>query len=132
LGDGWQINVRYFLRGAEFSDEVIFDRIGRGSGYIKAIDRETEEILWETEKNVISNVAATKSTAYFLTLDGRLVGLDARSGEIVTTVEFEPAPFILNGPNANAGGYFVAVDEDAKMLYVQLGDSYQLFAFRIE
>lgn len=131
LGDGWQINEKYLAIGDKITKDVIFERRGDGLGYIAAIDKKTEELLWESEKDVISNIAATESTAYFLTLDGRLVGLDALSGDIVATVKFEPAPFILNGPDAIAGGYFVAVDEDEKMLYAQLGDSFQLFAFKL-
>jgi len=130
--DGWQSRVKYFSEGNEFTTNIIFEKRGNGLGYITAIDKNTEKPLWESDRNIISNVAATEDAVYFLTLDGKLVGLDARSGNMVATVIFAPSPFVLNSPNASTGRYFVAVDYNTKMLFAQIGDSYQLFAFKTE
>lgn len=101
-------------------------------GGVRAIDRPTGKILWERPTGVLSNVAATESVLYFLTFDRQLLGLDTRTGEVVTAVQFEASPL----PNSEAdrgltGGYYVAVDAEAGMVYAYFGDSAQLFAFKI-
>lgn len=127
----WEANVQQeYIRPPVFTEEIIFIRTGRGLGSVYAINRQTGNILWHTERNVVSNVAATKSTVFLLTLDGKLLGFD-QQGKLITSVRFNPGPFILNGPDAQVGGYYVAIDRDAQMLFVFLGDSNQLFAFRL-
>lgn len=128
----WEANVNHsFYQSPFFTEKMIFIRTGRAAGQVYAIDRQTGKILWFTEENVVSNnVAPTASAVYLLTKDGRLVGLDTQSGREVTSVEFEPAPFIINEEEPT-GGYYVAVDEKERMLYAQLGDSRQLIAFQI-
>jgi outer membrane protein assembly factor BamB len=129
----WEIDVgEIYLQGPVFTQDRIFIRTGRGLGSVYAIDRREGKILWRSERNVISNVAATNFAVYFLTLDGKLWEFDAKSGKVITSVEFKPAPFVLNGPKAKIGGYYVAVDEQAGLVYALLGDSAQLFAFKIQ
>ncbi len=129
----WDVDVeKAFHQGPVFTDDIIFIRTERGLGSIFAIGRHTGNILWKTERNVISNVVAKETTVYYLTWDGKLIGLDARTGEQESSITFKPNPFILNGPNNPVvGGYHVAVDEEEGVLYAVLGDSKQLFAFEI-
>ncbi len=129
----WEADVeQIFSQGPFFTDETVFIRtVPDGSGRVYAIDRHSGEILWHTEKNVASNnVAATNTIVYLLTEQGQLLGLDARSGELITSVEFQPNPFLLRDSIGHLG-YYVAVDEEAGLLYAVLGDSRQLFAFKI-
>ncbi len=84
--------------------------------------------LWETQPDVVSNLAATKTTLYLFTQEGQLVGRDVRSGELVTWVQFELETWSTSDPSS---GRYVAVDEEAGLLYVYLGNSQQLFAFKI-
>ncbi|NIR25765.1 MAG: PQQ-binding-like beta-propeller repeat protein [Gammaproteobacteria bacterium] len=111
-----------FIRGvAEF----------RGDG-VRAVDRQTGEILWQMEDGIISNVAATETVLYLLRRDRRLLGLDTRTGKVVTSVQFEPSPITSKDVDRGfMGGYYVAVDKEAGRLYAYLGDSAQLFAFKI-
>ena len=98
---------------------------------IRAIDRQTNELLWQTKQDRISHIAVTESTIYFLTLDGRLLGLNSREGELLYSVQFVPAPFIRYAPEGYARSYYIAVDEDKGLVYALLGDSRQVFTFKI-
>jgi hypothetical protein len=110
-----------FVRGvAEF----------RGEG-VRAIDLESEANLWELGNGIISNVAATETTLYLITKDRKLLGLDTRSGQIISSIQFKVIPSTLNNVRYSTGGYYVAVDQDAGLVYAYLGDSQQLFAFKI-
>jgi outer membrane protein assembly factor BamB len=66
----WEADVeQLYSQGPFFTDDTIFIRtVPDGSGRIYAIDRHSGEILWHTEKNVVSNnVAATNTAVYLLT-----------------------------------------------------------------
>jgi len=101
-------------------------------GGVRAIDRPTGKILWERPTGILSNVAATESVLYFLTFDRQLLGLDTRTGEVVIAVQFEASPLpTQDAEQGLTGGYYVAVDAEAGMVYAYFGDSAQLFAFKI-
>ncbi len=102
-----------------------------GSAY--AVKSLTGDILWKTEDNIISNIAISpaKRLAYVLTRDGNLLGIDIDTGVITTLIEFSNGPFVLNGEDI-VGGYELAYDQTTKSLFILLGDSRQLFAFREE
>jgi len=130
----WEANInRLYYQGPFFTDDTIFIRTARdGLGRVYAIDRHNGEVLWYTEKNIASNnIAVTNNVVYLLTEQGSLLGLDARNGDIIASVEFQPKPFLLRDSIGHVG-YYVAVDEAAALLYAILGDSRQLFAFKIE
>jgi hypothetical protein len=76
-------------------------------------------------------VAATETTLYLITKDRKLLGLDTRSGQIISSIQFKVIPSTLNNVRYSTGGYYVAVDQDAGLVYAYLGDSQQLFAFKI-
>ncbi len=123
----------YFDGSSVFNDQLMFVRPRPPETEIKALDRQTSTVQWRADvaAQVISNLAATQTTVYCLTEDGRLVGLAAETGKVVASVQFEPSPFITFDPKAPPGGYYVAVDKDEGLLYALLGDSAQLFAFSI-
>ena len=113
----------YFLDNA-FTKEASFRRTHSLTN-LRAIDRETDTTLWEIEEGVKSNVVATETIIYLFTLDGDLLGLDPYTGKGITLVKFGQGSFSHNSH------YYVAIDEVAQLLYVYLGDTYQLFAFKL-
>ncbi len=125
-----QIKPEYFEE-AVFAEDVMIIQSG---GDVWAVDHQTRDIVWETEETVISNVAATGSAIYLLTIDRKLLGFDPRNGEVMASVQFEPSSFEFGSTsavNAFATAYYVAVDADAGLLYAFLGNGAQMFAFRI-
>jgi len=97
-------------------------------------DRQIGDVLWNkhnTSSSSVSNIDTTETTAYALTSDGQLVGYDLRTGEVVTLVQFDPRSFPSNDPERYAISYSVAVDKNLGLIYAYLGDSKQLFAFKI-
>jgi len=91
------------------------------------------DFLWKTEEeNVISNVAASDKVAYFLTYNDDLLMLDVNTGEKLGKIHFEPSINFFENQGASQGnGYHVAVDDENNLLYVILGDSNQMFAFKV-
>jgi len=100
-------------------------------GSVYAMQRSTGKILWKTDNNVISNIVISpaKKLAYVLTRDGKLLGIDIDNGASTTLIEFSNVPFVLNGEDI-VGGYELAYDQTTKSLFILLGDSRQLFAFK--
>lgn len=117
---------RHFLDNRVLTPDMVFSNFL--SGEVFATDRQTDDILWKTT-NVVSNVAATGSVAYLLTDEPseiRLLRVEPRNGEITTTVTFEPST-----QTSFLGANQITVDEDLGILYVFLGISRQLFAFKL-
>jgi len=117
-----QTKLEYF-EDVVLTEEMLF----RGA---RAIDRQTGELLWEFKGRIISNVGVTPSTVYLITQDRKLLGLDARNGEVITWVQFDPIPATV-GTHGYDNAFYVAADEEAGIVYAFLGDGAQLFAFRI-
>ena len=114
-----------------FIDTKILVRTGQESGSIYALDRKNGVFLWKTDNNIISNVvySPSKKKIYALTRDGKLLAIDENDGKADTIAEFSSVPFVLNG-EANVGSYQLAYDLNENILFVSLGDSSQLFAFK--
>jgi len=115
-----------------FSDRFVFYRTGSVLGTLLAIDRGTGQVAWKTENNVVSNVIElpNKNKVAYLTRDGKLLAVDENNGSQNVLAEFSSAPFMLNG-DIVAGGYELALDQSNGILFVLLGDSRQLFAFKV-
>ncbi len=96
----------------------------RFSGTVFAVDQFTGNLLWQYE-DVLSNVAVTDSTAFFLTKNVQLVAVDISNGKIVGKVSFTPD--WVDDPVNSA--FYVA--SNAGIVVVYFGDSRQLFAFRL-
>ena len=130
----WRVRLDHQLRMAPlFTEDLIYLRSGRTMGSLYAVQLSTGNILWKTDNIVISNItiSPSKKLAYVLTRDGKLLGIDMDSGVITTLIEFSNGPFTLNGEDI-VGGYELAYDPTTRYLFILLGDSRQLFAFKEE
>lgn len=116
-----------------FLEDRILVRTGKTLGSIYTLDRFTGETLWKTDDNIISSIAYSPLTkkVYALTREGQLLAIDIFSGKQSIITEFSNTPFVLNGEE-NVGGYEIAFDDSTQNLYVLLGDSRQLFAFKVK
>jgi outer membrane protein assembly factor BamB len=108
------------------SDGALFVRrdVGTSLGNIAALNGETGDLIWETEKNVVSNVAVDGAAAFFVTSQAELVALDVETGQKIGSVQFSNGETQLGEDR----GYFVAAS--GGNVFVYLGDGRQLFAFR--
>lgn len=110
---GEQVPPEFYKANHLLTENYLFvDRIN--ALLILGLDRHTKQPLWEIETVNISNLAATETTVYFLTQDGRLLGLSNQTGEIVAEVQFELAPFVtcnFDDRNNQPSSYYVAVDK---------------------
>ncbi len=127
--------VMYYWNTAIFIEHRVF----RGGETILdleavAINRQSGDILWKTAGNVISNIAATNSLAFVVTDTDELQILNAKTGKLLETIQIDPSINfyeLAEETNVQHEGYFLAVDQTNQLLYVLLGDSNQLFAFKI-
>lgn len=117
-----------------FTENTIFLRSGNGIGSIYAIERSTGNILWKTDDTFISDIAFSDKNGlvYVINQNGEVWEINGSSGERKPIIEFTNTPFQYNGPEATVGGYEIAYDNTEDILYVLLGDSTQLFAFKVE
>lgn len=131
----WEANIpdENFYTGLYFSEDSIYIRAGNSTvpGNVYAIDRHNGTIRWEHDVDAISNVSLLGENIYFLTQEGYLMVLDQRTGLEMAKLEFSPRPFILPTAEWRLGGYYVASDPSNNVIAVSLGDSYQLFALKI-
>ncbi len=93
------------------------------------VDKQTKQITWDTERDVISNLTFDGANAYAVTEAGLLLQLTLNTEKINTLVEFEPNPFHTRTEENGLLSYYVYSNSD--YLFVYLGDSSQLFAFKI-
>lgn len=130
----WRVSLDRELRMAPlFTDDIVYLRSGETMGGVYAVQRSTGNILWKIDNIVISNIAVSpaKRLAYVLTQEGKLLGIDIDTGVSTTLIEFSNGPFTLNGEEI-VGGYELAYDQTTGSLFILLGDSRQLFAFKEE
>ncbi len=114
-----------------FTDDFIYLRTGRVDGSVYALNRLSGRTLWKTDNVIVSNIAISSidHILYVLTRNGELWGVNTDTGESNTLIEFSNVPFKLYGESVT-GGYELAYDDSLGNLYVLLGDSRQLFAFK--
>jgi outer membrane protein assembly factor BamB len=133
----WSVEIgnKYLRLKPLFTENTIFFRTGQISGSVYAVNKQSGEILWQTDSNMIGNIIYLhrEDKVVVLTRDGKLLVVDAKTGVQTVLVEFSETPFVLNGESATVvGGYELAYDENSKTIYLLLGDSRQLFAFRVD
>jgi outer membrane protein assembly factor BamB len=130
----WESEIGRGYTGPLFMDDVIYVREGDSviPGKVYAIEKTNGGILWKYDADVISNLCALGSNLYFLTWDGYLMVVDRITGQEVAKLEFSPRPFLLPTAGINSGGYYIAADPQNNIIFVSLGDSYQLFALQIK
>lgn len=97
-------------------------------GWIYGINKETGTILWRTEKNVRSNIAANGKYVFYLTSEAQLQILNSETRELVGSVNFSPVNFEGEGFDRNRYDFYVVAEDD--LIFVYLADGRQLFAFR--
>jgi outer membrane protein assembly factor BamB len=115
-----------------FVDDVII--ILSVTGNIYVLDKETGNLLWNSEAKVLSNLAAGTSQLYFLTTDGYLKVLNIREGQEVQKLEISSTPFGVNSPRSDTaiGVYNIWVSPQNQTVIFSLGDSCQLIALELE
>ncbi len=120
-----------------FEDELILignDASG-GIGEVTTLNGNTGEELWRYAR-VISNIATSNGVVYFIqvgegewgqnkTLDARMIAADIQTGEVLSTLRFEPSEISSGGGHYE---YLVAASDDIVLVY--LGDGRQLIALR--
>lgn len=118
-----------------YTDNKIYFRTERGleKGEICAVDISTGQLLWRSDLGVISNVVVSDKAVFVLVESGNLLALNPITGQEIPAlrISFENKPFILYSTRTSAGGYFLAYDNENHILFVALGDSRQLFAFKL-
>ena len=104
-------------------------------GQVVAIDRHTDTLLWY-EGGALSNFVVTSSHIYAIIAEDdelKLMDFNPSTGEVETTIKFEPytSQYYTSRLYLADFPHRVAVDEQAGLVYVFLGDSSQLFAFKM-
>jgi outer membrane protein assembly factor BamB len=108
------------------NNSVVFVRTGHVRGTVYALDGETGRIIWEKE-DAVSNVAVSNSIAFYVTIDGEVMAIDAQTGETMGRLKFNTEELVDINTSDNPPYYVEAVDD---MVFVYFGDTWQLFAFR--
>ena len=121
-------------RGPLFDNEMIFVLVNNDTSIsnLYALDKNSGAILWESKLGIISNIDASETSVYFLTIDGYLIALDKESGNVTLSLELSSQPFLLpyNAPDENIGAYTVSIDSVNNVVILTIGDSCQLFALQ--
>lgn len=130
----WEhVDMRSMRQVPIFTEDKIFLRNGSGlSGTAYALDRHNEKLLWNIS-NIIGNLVYSpdKQSVYALRENGDLLTIDAKTGNENILATFSPTPFLFfDGVDTCA--YQLAYDSEKHILLVYLGDSKQLFAFKVE
>ncbi len=124
----WNIEVdNQIFRVSVFTEDA---NLILEDGKIYCLEPTIGKVKWQTEYIAASNLVVAEDLVFFLTKDGQLQALDLQTGELRYFVRFDTDRFILSG-EAHIGGYNVAYDPQTKLIFAQLGDSAQLFAFQI-
>ena len=104
------------------------------NGVIAAVDTTNGSELWRSNVFIISNFAVTKNYVYALSINGELLRFDPYTGSTSTLIHILPVPVKSNYVDEE-GMYqyfnYVAVDSNDQFIYLYLGDSQQLLAYKI-
>jgi outer membrane protein assembly factor BamB len=97
---------------------------GDGVRYsLTAIDIETGNPLWETDKVFGPSVVIHQESVFALRNDATLVKLDLDTGQVEEEFPFEPA-------STNPGKWTYLLASDGERLFIYFGDSQELLALR--
>jgi outer membrane protein assembly factor BamB len=129
----WETDIHEHFITPLFSDEEIIVSTGNSSspGKIFSINKADGNINWMKYTKIISNLAALDGKIFYLDENGYLVELNKSNGSEVARFMISPEPFILRKAGNNVGGYFIGVDEVNDVIAISLGDSCQIFSFRL-
>ncbi len=125
----WEVKLDEYNIAPVFAQDTIFVRTGTTGGRVYAVDRATGTVIWETGSDtmIISNVAASDNRVYYFTYDGKLLGVNAKTGAIEKSVVFSPQDFYPLTPERPM--FEVAYDPETHMVFLILGNSAQMIAF---
>ena len=114
-----------FLVALGMTNNILLVERGSGSssGKVVTLNGQNGTVIWETEQNVVSNVAVDGSAAFFLTTSAELIAYDLETGQKVGFAQFSGGD-VFQGESR---GCFVAASTG--MVFVYFGDSRQLFSF---
>jgi outer membrane protein assembly factor BamB len=95
-----------------------------------ALDSRTGRKLWQlTEEDaLVSNISASNGVAYYFTKDGQLRAVNARTGEVLASLQLE-VETLLKETDLRSSYPFNVVARGNKVV-VYLGDAYQLYVFQ--
>jgi outer membrane protein assembly factor BamB len=118
-GGEWRISSWPVLK-----DDTLIIPAGDGMRYLlMAVDAQTGNKLWETEKAFGPSVVLHRDGLYALRNDAMLVKLDFNTGQVEEEIPFEPA-------SINPGKWAYWLASDGERLFVYFGDSQELFALK--
>jgi outer membrane protein assembly factor BamB len=111
---------------------VILQQIGNITYSVYVTDSATGQILWQSDSDIISNIAVMGNEVFMLTADSTLRLVDIRSGLTIESFLIQPGiDFYEPDHSVQHAGYYLCADTENQYLYVILGDSRQMISFRI-
>lgn len=105
----------------------IFPNVEEKIGKVVVFNYETQEMVWYTEENIVSNVVISNSTVFYLTTANKLIAADLETGEELGFVQFSGGEI----KEEYDQGFYVAANHN-NQIFVHLGQSNQLFAFTFQ
>jgi outer membrane protein assembly factor BamB len=127
----WKINTgNGWWENAVLVDDLFYSRMGEQFGRIIAFNKTSDLLLWVSENDIVSNIVATPTAVYALSLDGKLLRFDPLKGTPNILATFSEVPFNLQS-NGYRYYYYLAFDKESQVLFITMGDSAQLFGIRI-
>jgi outer membrane protein assembly factor BamB len=113
--------------------DVLVSRSGEQVGRVTGLDISTGRTIWESEDNVVSNLALLGHGVVFLDSEGAVRVVDADTGSDSVLAVYGGGALVLPTElDGTVGGYYVATDTDSGRIYVLLGDSGQLDSFTVD
>lgn len=113
-----------------FTESRIAVRGGRNSGDVYLLDRSSGTVLSRSSRPVVSNIAVGRTSVYGLSQDATLRSWNLENGTEEELVRFGSTQIDID--TNQAGGYFVAVDNFSRTIFVYLGDVRKLYAFNLD
>lgn len=125
----WQreFDQRVLFLPPVMSNRIIIGRTGEVIGSVYGLDSVSGALLWESDDVVYSNVIADKGIVYFLTEHGELKAIEAKTGQAIASVQLVPD----TAQEHLTQSYVYNIVANNGMIVLYLGDSRQLFAFRL-
>lgn len=123
----------------DYVGNILFFQKQIGWPFVKEVEIiATEETsgtqLWSSTLPIVGRAACSQLGIFALQTDGKVLHLNPISGISSKIVQFDPAltkQYQYEDGAYQAYGYFVTVDNVSQTMFVYLGDSRQLFAFRL-
>lgn len=124
----WRIDLDDDVTSVQVSgDSRLLLRTGRDVGSVYAIDIESGDILWRTDKNVVSNIAVVGVVAFFLTEDAELQAVNVETGRPMSVIQFEPPEVVLQ-TDGHKRPFLVAAS--SSLVAVYFGDAREILSYR--